>query len=233
MTRVSSLYALQQIDSQIDSSERALADVRARQIEDETQAVRRARIAELEPQLREAAAEQRDAEIEVEDLRAKMAPVEQNLYSGRITNAKELQDLQDEVDQFRRQLQAREERVLLAMARSEELQGELDALRRELEEAETAWSAEQGDLEAEAGRLEREIAELREQSAKARSPIDAEALRRYDQLRRSRQGRAVARVQGGTCLGCRIALPSTLFQRARSGMVLVSCSNCERILYVG
>lgn len=233
MTRVSSLYALQQIDSQIDSSERALADVRARQIEDETQAVRRARIAELEPQLREAAAEQRDAEIEVEDLRAKMAPVEQNLYSGRITNAKELQDLQDEVDQFRRQLQAREERVLLAMERSEELQGELDALRRELEEAETAWSAEQGDLEAEAGRLEREIAELREQSAKARSPIDAEALRRYDQLRRSRQGRAVARVQGGTCLGCRIALPSTLFQRARSGMVLVSCSNCERILYVG
>ncbi len=233
MTRVSSLYALQEIDSQIDSCERALADVRARQGEDETQAGRRARIAELEPQLREAAAEQRDAETEVEDLRAKLAPVEQKLYSGGITSSKELQDLQGEVEQFRRQLQTREERVLLAMARSEELQGELDRLRRELAEAEAAWSSEQGTLQAEAERLEQELAQLREQSARARGPIDAEALRRYDQLRRSRQGRAVARVQGGTCLGCRIALPSTLFQRARSGMVLVSCSNCERILYVG
>ncbi len=233
MTRVSSLYALQEIDTQIDSCERALADVRARQGEDETQAARRARIAELEPQLSEAAAEQREAETDVEDLRAKLEPVEQKLYSGRITSAKELQDLQGEVDQFRRQLQAREERVLLAMTRSEELQGELDGLRRELTEAEAAWSAEQGELQAEAERLEQELAQLREQSARARGPIDAEALRRYDQLRRSRQGRAVARVQGGTCLGCRIALPSTLFQRARSGMVLVSCSNCERILYVG
>jgi predicted nucleic acid-binding Zn-ribbon protein len=233
MTRVSSLYALQEIDSQIDSCERALADVRSRQGEDETQAERRARIVELEPQLREVTSEQREAETEVEDLRAKMEPVEQKLYSGRITSAKELQDLQEEVEQFRRQLQAREERVLLAMARSEELQGELDGLRREVAEAEAAWSAEQGELQAEAERLEQELTQLRAQSATARGPIDAEALRRYDQLRRSRQGRAVARVQGGTCLGCRIALPSTLFQRARSGMVLVSCSNCERILYVG
>src|SRR5579885_2604435 len=186
MTRVSSLYALQEIDTQIDSCERALADVRARQGEDETQAARRARIAELEPQLSEAAAEQREAETDVEDLRAKLEPVEQKLYSGRITSAKELQDLQGEVDQFRRQLQAREERVLLAMTRSEELQGELDGLRRELTEAEAAWSAEQGELQAEAERLEQELAQLREQSARARGPIDAEALRRYDQLRRSR-----------------------------------------------
>lgn len=233
MTRVSSLYALQEIDSQIDTSERALADVHARQGEDETQAARRSRIAEVEPELRDAGAEQRDAETEVEDLRAKMAPVEQKLYSGRITSAKELQDLQEEVEQFRRQLQVREERVLVAMARNEELQGELDTLRRDVVEAEAAWSAEQGALQAEAERLEQELEKLRQQAVKARGPIDGEALRRYDQLRRSRQGRAVARVQGGTCLGCRIALPSTLFQRARSGMVLVSCSNCERILYVG
>ncbi|HLZ72948.1 MAG TPA: C4-type zinc ribbon domain-containing protein [Dehalococcoidia bacterium] len=233
MTRVSNLYALQEIDSQIDSCERALSDVRARQGEDEGQAQRRERIAELEPLLLSAAHEQREAETEVEDLRAKIAPVEEKLYSGRITSAKELQDLQGEVDQFRRQLQGREERLLLAMGRSDELQGELDTLRREVVDGETAWLAEQGELAEQADRLTQEIAALHERSEQARRPIDGEALRRYDQLRRSRQGRAVARVQGGTCLGCRIALPSTLFQRARSGMALVSCSNCERILYVG
>ncbi len=233
MTRVANLYALQEIDSQIDSCERTLAEIRSRQVEDESQTQRRERIAELEPLLRSAATEQRDAEIDVEDLRAKIAPVEEKLYSGRITSAKELQDLQDEIDQFRRQLQGREERLLLAMGRADELQGECDALRRDVAEAEAAWSAEQGQLAEQADTVNEEIAALRERGEQARRPLDGEALRKYDQLRRSRQGRAVARVQGGTCLGCRIALPSTLFQRARSGMALVFCSNCERILYVG
>ncbi|HEY7293704.1 MAG TPA: C4-type zinc ribbon domain-containing protein, partial [Dehalococcoidia bacterium] len=213
--------------------ERALSEVRSRQVEDESQAARRERILELEPLIREATAAQREAEIEVEDLRAKIAPVEEKLYSGRVTSAKELQDLQGDVDQLRRQQQNREERLLLAMSRVDELSGELAAVRNELAAAEAAWSAEQGELAAEAERLTAEIVALRARGEQARRPIDGEALRKYDQLRRSRQGRAVARVQGGTCLGCRIALPSTLFQRARSGMALVFCSNCERILYVG
>ena len=36
-----------------------------------------------------------------------------------------------------------------------------------------------------------------------------------------------------TCQGCRIALPSTEEQKARTSDNLVTCSSCGRILYAG
>jgi predicted nucleic acid-binding Zn-ribbon protein len=47
-----------------------------------------------------------------------------------------------------------------------------------------------------------------------------------------RQGRAVAKVERGMCGGCRISLPMTVLQKARSGLDVVQCVSCERILYV-
>ena len=60
--------------------------------------------------------------------------------------------------------------------------------------------------------------------------IDAPTLGLYERLRSGRQGRAVARVERSICQGCRIGLPSHLVQRVRSGVVLVQCPSCERIL---
>jgi predicted nucleic acid-binding Zn-ribbon protein len=63
--------------------------------------------------------------------------------------------------------------------------------------------------------------------------VDPKTLSFYDALRAKHQGRAVAKVERGTCGGCRISLPMSLLQRARSGShVMVQCSSCERILYV-
>ena len=40
-----------------------------------------------------------------------------------------------------------------------------------------------------------------------------------------------ARVEQGICRGCRISLPTTDLQQARSGK-LVQCSSCGRILFL-
>jgi predicted nucleic acid-binding Zn-ribbon protein len=56
----------------------------------------------------------------------------------------------------------------------------------------------------------------------------------YDRLRRRRRGVAVVRVERGTCLGCRLTVPTVVLQRARSGTNPnpVQCPSCERMLYV-
>ena len=62
--------------------------------------------------------------------------------------------------------------------------------------------------------------------------MDAAALSIYQALRERWQGPAVAIVERGLCQGCRITLPMSVLQKARSGLGLVRCVNCERILLV-
>ena len=62
--------------------------------------------------------------------------------------------------------------------------------------------------------------------------VDAESMRLYQLLRERHRGQAVAGVERGMCQGCRIALPMSLVQKARSGGGLVQCVSCERILLV-
>lgn len=233
MVRVSDLFALQEIDSAIDALDRSLTDIRSQQIGDESLAEERSRIDALELTARAAAAAQREAEVAVEDAKARVTPVEEKLYSGRVTSAKELQDLQMDMESLQRHQRALEETLLQALGVAEQTRGEAAAASRAQAEAEAAWQAEQARLTGEAAALEQQLAALRERRAQALRPIDSDSLRTYEQLRKTRAGRAVARVQRGACLGCRISLPSTIFQRARNGMAIVKCSNCERILYVG
>jgi len=42
----------------------------------------------------------------------------------------------------------------------------------------------------------------------------------------------VVKVERGMCQGCRISLPMSVLQKARSGFDVVQCVSCERILYV-
>jgi predicted nucleic acid-binding Zn-ribbon protein len=233
MVRVSDLYALQLVDSEIDGLEQELAGLRARQGEDEELVALREQIPELEETARGAEKEQRESEVEVEDGNEKVSAVESKLYSGTVTNTKELRDLQRELELLQRQQRAREDRELQAMVRADDARTAAVQARETLEQGLTAWQTDQERLAEQIAELERRVAGLREDRAKAQTPIDAPTLGLYERLRRTRAGRAVARVQGGACLGCRIALPSTIFQRARSGMAVVQCSSCERILYVG
>lgn len=233
MVRVSDLYALQLVDSEIDDAARTLAELRARQLESEELAELRERLPELDQAARTAGGELREAETDVEDGKEKLAGVESKLYGGTITATKELRDLQKELEILQRQQRTREERALQAMIGAEEARGALGDTRRRIEEGTTAWETEQAQIVDEIAEVEGRLEALRGRRQAALRPIDQPSLALYEQLRRMRAGRAVARVQGGACLGCRIALPSTVFQRARSGMNVVQCTSCQRILYVG
>jgi predicted nucleic acid-binding Zn-ribbon protein len=233
MVRISDLFALQEVDSEIDSAERSLADIQLRQAVGDPLEESREQLRELLTTAQEAKSLQRAAEDDVEDGRAKVSAVEEKLYSGEVTSAKELQDLQKDLESLQRQQQAREERLLAVMAAIEDAQGTAGGAGTALETSEAELRDEQERLATEAAALEAQIAALKKRRLAALRPIDASTLMLYERLRKMRAGRAVARVQRGACLGCRISLPTHILQRARSGMAVVQCSSCERILYVG
>jgi predicted nucleic acid-binding Zn-ribbon protein len=234
MTLIADLYALQEIDSQIDQRESALESLRDRPEHDEGSAEARAELAEHSVGLPELESRQRDLELQVATAKEKAAPVEQKLYSGSITNPKELSDLQADLDQLTRQRQGLEEELLTILEQLEAKRAAIAAARERSEQLEADWAAEQQRSQAEEERLGQELAALREGRSAAAARIPSAPAVAYDRLRRRRKGFAVVRVERGACLGCRLTVPSVILQRARSGTnpTPVQCPSCERMLYV-
>ena len=232
MSAIAELYALQEVDLAIEAARTALVDVESRLGEAEELA--RAREAVVQRHEEERAAEKRfkEQEFVAEELTRKIDPLEKKLYEGSVRNPKELEDLQQDIDSLKRRRSHLEDEALAAMEALDEAQQALRAAQQELAELERAHGAEQEELRARQRQLKREIDESEARRAEQVSGIDASLLQLYDRLAATRQKRAVAKVEGGACQGCRISLPTNLIQRARASTDIVQCSSCERILYV-
>jgi predicted nucleic acid-binding Zn-ribbon protein len=174
----------------------------------------------------------KEREFEADELRRKIEPLDQKLYEGKVTNPKELEDLQRDIDSLKRRHSELEDNALAAMDALETAQETLAEARRALEEAAGSDAAEQEELHTREVELTKEIGDLDERRSAQLERVDPLLMGLYQQLASSRQGRAVAKVVGGACQGCRISLPMNLVQRARSSSDVVQCSSCERILYV-
>jgi hypothetical protein len=229
---VRQLYELQEIDLEIDAKNEALALVISRLGDSETLAEARVSLATEEARLVELERSQRDVEREVEDLRSKVALLEEKLYGGSVKNPKELASLQEQVEHLKRKRRGQEDEVLDIMTEVEAMQKNVSLKSREVARIDEDWRAEQATLSGEQAELSAALADLDQKRKDLISRIDAASLELYQGLRRKRQGRAVAKVEQGMCQGCRIVLPLNVLQRARIGQELVQCSSCERILYL-
>jgi len=232
MVIAAELYALQEIDSAIDVARATLAAVEEQLGETEELTAARAAVEEHREALRALHEAQRDVEWQVDDARSHVAAVEKKLYGGTVRNPKELEGLNEDANMLKGQLRRREDELLNHMVKVEDQETTLRQAEALLKEVEGRWRGEQADLLGQKERLERELAELENSRRAQAARIEGRVLALYDLLRDRHQGKAVAKVERGMCQGCRISLPMSVLQKARSGFDLVQCVSCERILYV-
>jgi predicted nucleic acid-binding Zn-ribbon protein len=109
----------------------------------------------------------------------------------------------------------------------EQAQQKAEALQR----AEEAWSQKNASSVLRRDQLDRKRQELQAKRDRFVTSIDAELLKRYDALKRTKQGRAISKVEQNSCQWCRVILTPSELQRVRISKDLQSCSNCGRILY--
>jgi predicted nucleic acid-binding Zn-ribbon protein len=232
MTVVADLYALQEIDLALDRALARLEAIEEGVKESEELLAARAEKEEKEAALAALRRQQQEAEWAVDEVRTKAAEVETKLYSGRVTNAKELADLDADLRSLRNTASRREDVLLGVMEQVEQAEAEVRAAADRYQEIESEWARNREELLREKQELEPEVARLRKEREGRAAGIDRAALNLYELLRSRRGGQAVARVERGMCQGCRITLPTTVLTRARSGAGLVQCVSCERILLV-
>jgi len=229
--KIDALRDLQQLDSARDR-----AYNRLRQIEvalNDRSAIASAEAERDRAHAARVAAEtaQRDLELQLQTLRDRLAREERRLYSGEVRNPRELQDIDEEVAQLRRQVSEREERLIPLMDATEVARRQEQAALAQLASVEEAARNEREELLAEQVRLQRELASLNAQRPQYVARCDPTLVPQYERLRQTRAGLAVVPVQQRACTGCHISLPVSEEQRVRSSSSVVTCKNCGRFLY--
>jgi predicted nucleic acid-binding Zn-ribbon protein len=230
MNRSHLLYRLQAIDLEISNGQRRLEEVEAGLGESEELRQARRVSQKAEDELNHWRTTLRDLELEARSLNAKITSVEERLYSGRVTNPKELANLQDEVSYLKRRRSDLEDRQLEAMVEVEEHEAEVDSKKASLVQIEAEWSQTQKRLTEERSELEERLAHLKKKRVKLEKTIGAEDLAMYGELRSRKGGQAVALLKGGVCQACRVTLPTSQVQQVHVGDALSFCSSCQRIL---
>ena len=230
MSIASQLYQLQEVDTELESDEQAVSRITL-QLGDNTAVTEaQSKLDAGRQHLHELTKQQRSMEMDIADITSKVTTVEKELYGGRVRNPKELTDLQREANGLKAKRGQLEEKELEIMEQVELATGIVTNLTGELKNLQAEWQSQQKQLSADLEKTKAAIAGLKEKRRLLADGIDPEAVTVYEGVKKQR-GTAVARVEQGLCRGCRISLPLTELQKAKTG-VLVRCGSCGRILYL-
>lgn len=151
--------------------------------------------------------------------------------SSRITNPKELTKLEKEIEYLKEKQIKIEDKIL-------EIMEYVENKDKEIKEREKILKIEEENLKNEKEEKEKRIKELQEELSLKSHQLenslkitDEETLQIYKELKKEKEGVAVAEVFEGACSCCNIALTTAQLSKLKNSEELIFCENCERILY--
>ena len=231
MTTVKQLYALQEVDLDIDRVDRTLAEAEEELKTEISIENLEATLQAEEERLQEVEARHYDNQMEISVRRERSESLESRLYDGSMVNARDLESIQQEADNVRNLLERNEAMSLELSIQLEESQLRCAELHIELRDAKSRWESRRDELTRIVSELYAERSSYEKQRELLAGQVEQIALRRYETLRKSKGGRAVAKVERDLCQGCRMSLPTQVRQRVKSGRQTVTCTSCGRMLF--
>lgn len=230
MAQVHQLYKLQEIDLEIREKKERLTEVLQILKGPQWLLNVRSRAETAVAELQTLQSQHTTLNLELQSLRNKIKSSENRLYSGKVSNPKELSDLQSEIDSVGRRASGLEDEVLEVMILMEDAETEKSQIDEALAKAEARWETESVALATEknelALRLNKLLALRKEQAA----AIDAPSLQEYERLAKKKGGKVVVRLRADMCLGCRTTVSANKIKQAKEGQK-VYCGTCDRIIY--
>ncbi len=230
MNQISLLVELQNLDMKSDENASARVLLEKKLADTAGLDAAHAALERADKQAHDLKAQLRALELETNGLAEKLKTVNERLYSGRITNAKELAGLNQDEKMLARRKSELEDQELALMEQIENADNAARDQRGLYEKIAADTNARNKKEHAQLDALDAADAELARKRDSIRAQLSLETLRVYDELRQTKKGRAVAMMKGSSCATCGYEVPSGLISRVRAGTELVFCSNCQRIL---
>lgn len=231
MKQGQALFELQAVDLETMDHQQRLQAIQTQL--DDNQAVQRAKAAveraaaALAPWQRQL----RDLELQTQTVQTKRQSTEQRLYSGSVTNPKELEDMQREIESLKGRQATLEEQSLELMMSIEAAQETLATAEQNLAETLAEVEEENVDLLMERRVIQSQLEKLAARREAIAAGLTAANLTTYDTMRPQKANRPIARLTpDNSCSACGIQQNNTVVNAIKQGSDLMTCLNCKRIL---
>jgi predicted nucleic acid-binding Zn-ribbon protein len=203
-----------------------LAELAQRQSELERRRV------ELDTQIADLTRDQKKADADVEQVKARRVRDQQRLEAGQVSSPRELEQLQSEIVALDRRIGVLEDAELEVMEQLESLQSELSGIATEADElAGTAESVTATRDEA-VNELDAAAAEATGERERLIVDIPEQLMAVYERMRAQLGGVGAAALRRRRCEGCRLELTEADLAAIRSAPddEVLRCPECNRIL---
>lgn len=227
------LFQLQKIDSRIDLLNKRLGEISAIRNNNAERKILETNLDSIKQSVSLIKKSYKDLEEKVNAKKLKIEQSEASLYGGTITNPKELQDLQKEVQSIKQAISSLEDDQLQNLIEIESVEKQESEFLEELSSLDEKLSKVYSSLANEEKEINTELAKLQNERNASLPQISNEFIDIYSKLRNSKKGIAIASIEDNCCTACGSTLTPSECQNAKSPSAIVNCPSCGRILYAG
>ncbi len=225
------LWALQQLDTELRTLSEKLSQIPSR-VNDlkKTAAAIKAELDQAKVDIIEHKKQYKLCEVDLKGTEEKVAGYSVQLYSAK-TN-EQYKAFLKEIEGQKKQKNSIEDRMIVLMEETEALDRKVRANEKESAELDSETTRKVEMLENEQKELEAAITVRKQQRETTAAAIPAELLKRYERVRASKGGIAVATVRKERCSGCLSPIPAQRILEVDRQDHLYLCEACGRILIV-
>jgi len=170
-------------------------------------------------------------ELDLNEKSNKIKKHQEDLYGGKISDIKELKQIQKVIANYKEDKNSIEENVLDLMEEMEDLDKSIGHFDEDLKRKEKEFKKRKEEMDLTRLVIEKDMNSLNIKREEILSKLtDGRLLKEYELLRKEKGGKAIMEVDGSICPGCYLDLPSDAIYQLKKNRKIIICPNCSRIL---
>lgn len=233
MTELESLYKLQENHNLMDKVNMQLLQLKnghqLRKEVDKYQQLSK-QLSKMEESLNSGKSQLRQSDYTLKEYELKLKDLDQDLYSGSITNEKQLNHLSEERDRIRNLLEELETEVLENMDIISDIEIEINSIKDKLADFKKEIDHNKDQRDSNIRKLEKAKIQLNDNIRSILTTIDKDLIEDYNKIR-SKKGSGLAIIKDGICTGCNIMVSNYQIEDIKKHKI-IKCESCNRILYI-
>lgn len=171
----------------------------------------------------------KQAELSLEELSAKIIRIEQR--KDNIKSERELEAQNNELNKLKNEKDVLESSVLELMEQIDSLESQVENLKKELDESAARTEIDIRSLKDKITKCNEEIDVNKSQFNELLNNLSPSTKTRFSKLINSKDGIAIAKLNGEICSRCNFQIPSSIAVATVKRESLNTCTNCGRFIY--
>jgi len=144
---------------------------------------------------------------------------------------KEYQAILKEIESIEKKNSEIEDEIISGLEEIDQIRVHVQAKGKEFDIYRLKYEKDREKIDREISQLDHDLADAEERTGAIRQRINQDLLKRYETIKGRRNGVAVVSVWKEVCAGCHMNIPPQMYIELQKSEELLSCPNCNRIIY--